>query len=135
MKAPHYELQLQYLADITQTVWGRPNYSKLYSWNIFENAFIWLPDWEYHIGPTPPEQPKMCALGGMKFPRPESVSPEIGTEIYVAFNTGPQAFKWRTGDLEDKWLELRIVHLDAHAAEQHSAALRAVNMQAVENAK
>ena len=124
MKAPHLELQVQYLADITQTVWGRPSSPKVYSWSLFANTFIWLPDWEYHIGPTPPPEPtKMCELGGMRFPPPESVAPEIGTEIYVAFNTGPQALAFPHNK---DFSEIKCPHCDAKFYIARDAAAEAL---------
>ena len=135
MKAPHYELQVQYLADIPQTVWGRPDYPKRYIWSVFNGSFMWLSDWEYHIGPTPPEQLKMCELGGLQFPMPESFAPEIGTLFYIARIEEVTPHRGLDDGYQINWLQSNILHLNKQAAEQHSAALRAANLQAVENAR
>ena len=135
MKAPHFELQVKHLGDITQTVWSRHEDFHNGEWGI-TSAPGWNDSWEYHIGPTPPsDQPKMCELGGLKFPMPESVAPAEEVYVFYGSETGVICETWYGLSSQIKLLNLRLVHLDMKAAEQHLAARRAANMQAVENAK
>ena len=133
MKVPHFELQAEYRKDKSQTAWTRCN--KYDRWTRVSD-----PQWnvmrEYHIGPTPPpDPPRMCELGGLQFPMPESVSPAIGADYYVASIEGTAQIVWRDLPWQISALAMKVVHSNCEAAEQHSAAMRAANLQAVENTK
>ena len=71
----------------------------------------------------------------MQFPSPESVAPEIGVDCWIAHVTGPVRFQWTNFDIDNQILKAGFVHLNEKASEQHSAALCADNLQAVENAR
>ena len=134
LKSPHLELQTKHRKDRSQTVWTR--WDKNSPWKHIHDP-SWNATREYHIGPTPPpDQTKMCSMGGLQFPVPESVAPAIGTEIWIfGFDGDVSSFMW-IGSLDNRaWLEHHFIHLTLQAAEQHSAAIRAANLQAVENAK
>ena len=84
---------------------------------------------------APPDQPKMCSMGGLQYPMPESVAPEIGTSVYIANLGSGYAFAWTNHETQIHWIKENLLHLNNQACEQHVAAMRAANMQAVENAK
>ena len=91
----------------------------------------------YHVGHTEPTAPpkRMCTLGGLKYPAPETVAPPLGAKFWVAGACGkPYELYWQTstGCLE---LNAGLFHLNREAAELHSKALRIANMQAIDSAR
>ena len=127
-KHPHYDLIVKWAANTSQKVWLKNNNEWL---------AIGYPAWDmenqYHIGPTPP--PKMCRLGGLEFPLPETVAPECNTGVWIA-NAGGYAVgvNWNGSNYHVQKLQAGLLHLSMTAGNQHSAALAAANTQAIKDA-
>ena len=130
MKSPHYDLICKYYENTSQTAWGNSSGNW---WEISEPT--WNPEWQWHIGPTPPEQTKMCELGGLQFPMPETVAPDVTTEYWEVGMHGASLLTWSAYSWQLDTLKYGLLHLNEQDAERHSDALRAVNLQAVGNAR
>lgn len=85
---PHVDKIIQFAQDTTQTLWGRQPHEKVWriahepTWHTSFPSFF--PNWEYHIGPTPPEEPERMKLV-FEGNAPWRVEPPEGT-TYLAFS-------------------------------------------------
>ena len=127
MKSQHYDSICKYYKDTRRIVWS----DITGSW-IIEEVPLWSLDCKCRIDYEPT---KLCELGGLQFPMPESVAPEIGKPYWLVKNDRTWEGEWEGFLEEQNWLKLGLIHINESAAEQHRAALRAANLQAVENAK
>lgn len=130
MTKPHKHAALikQWADDTTQPIW-------------YWDGTVWQPDdapmsgyKSYAIGPKPTQPPrKMCSLGGLEFPAPETEAPQDGADIWTAYVDGePTVGYWQShSDGCQLCLTSGLVHLTQQAAEQHSRALLAANKQAI----
>jgi hypothetical protein len=80
-----------------------------------------------------PQAVKWCELGGLIFPEPAKPTMIKSKGIYwLATPFGAISYEWR-GKKSDIF-NLKFVHLNMEAAEQHSNALQAANLQAIKEA-
>jgi hypothetical protein len=80
-----------------------------------------------------PQAVKWCELGGLIFPEPAKRAMIKSKGIYwLATPFGAICYEWRgkKSDISN----LKFVHLNMEAAEQHSNALQAANLQAIKEA-
>ena len=87
-------------------------------------------EWQFRIKPTP-----MCELVGIKFPVPMREAPKCGETIWIAAAEGAFHIDWHGLGTDQAYLSAGLCHTTEEAAQQHSEALRAVNLAALEGAK
>lgn len=129
---PHAELIKRWADDDSLTVWcwtGPPA-----AWT--EAVPNWYEHFQYALGEKPTAPPrKMCILGGVAFPAPETKAPANGTQYYAAgYSIGAPTYPWLSNILDFDALETGRVHLAEQAAIAHSKALVAANLLAIEAA-
>jgi hypothetical protein len=115
--------------------------AKAWIWNPYQENWITLNehfDWHdkniYFVGHEKPTAPpkRMCELGGVSFPEPESVAPAQYADFWVAGLDGPEHHSsWQPCDEYLTFLAQRRIHLKPGAAVLHSKGLAAVNLVAV----
>lgn len=69
---------------------------------------------------------EMITVGGVSFPKPESVEPEAGTMYYIAYldNLSPYLnYVWRDTIIDRRRLKTGVVHLSKENAIAHAKAL------------
>lgn len=124
---------IKWAQDTSLPVWGWSQGQE--KWVICENAF-WSSNAFYELGekPTAPPQ-KMCTLGGLEFPMPETVAPEVCQEVFYVTTSKVHFLHWDNEANHQKWLHDGCVHLTAANANMHLAAIQAANQQSIKDAK
>ena len=129
----HAALMISYANDPDQQAWF---------WCIDSNQWLctydpmWHDDRIYVLGAKPTSPPtKMCKLGGLEFPMPETVAPPISTRYYCACLTGIKKFIWRGDAFDEDFLSSGVVHLTLKKATAHYLALMVVTRQSIKDAQ
>ena len=102
------------------------------AWRPLQNSPIWHPDCEYRRKPPAVKMIRVTTHSGRvyEFPEPMKTAPADRTEYFVveiSENHMVANTVWNTHSIDLRWLEKGICHLSREAAEQHAAALLAVN--------
>jgi hypothetical protein len=127
---PHAAMQCQYAMDdsLFKWIW----FELRQEWVTTDNS--WASPCTYFVGHTKPTQPpkRMCELGSVSFPEPETVYPDIGTAFWIiCVDKTPYESIWDDDREDKKLLAAGLVHLNPEAATLHSKGLAAVNLAAV----
>lgn len=134
---PHPQAALikSWADDPRQQVWYRSDTYQEWTGCSFNVALF---DLHQHIAigpkPTAPLR-RVCTLGGLEFPEPESATPPPGARFFLVGSGESLTTIWGGTSLEFTWLVERYIHLTREAAEAHSRALLAANLEAVRGAR
>ena len=136
MKHPQAELIKQWLEDTDQQLWVLLADSKTWSESYLEEVLV-CPNWNYAIGIKPTAPPvTMCDLAGVKFPAPNNKALTKHALYFIADASGHSySVSWYDESIDCKILDAGLIHLTRKAADQHSKALMAANLQAIMEAK
>lgn len=81
----------------------------------------------------------MCKLGGLEFPLPEGISPNLGSKYYSPNVANKEDLffytRWSGGAIDFTRLNAGVIHLSREGAIMHAEALIAATKQAVEAAR
>ena len=128
---PHAEMSALYMSNSTLKCWY---------WHDHNWVEVLVPSWAtstvYFLGHEAPTEPprKICTLGGLTFPAPETIAPGKGRDCWLVFTDSAARVTWYSSDLYERLLKSGYVHLTEEAAQAHSKALIAANRLAVEGA-
>ena len=133
MKHPQAELIKQWLKDTDQCIWVLLADSKTWSESYLEELLA-CPNLSYAVGDKPTSPPtKMCELAGVKFPAPNNKALTKHALYFIADAAGHSySASWYDESSDCKILDAGLIHLTRKAADQHSQALMAANLQATE---
>ncbi len=113
----HAALIQQWLDDDSLIVERKAGDDKWYK----QADCFWNEESEYRF------KPKMIKCGGLEFPEPMQVAPEIDTRYWLAtMLDGVFEYRWKNDSFDQKVLSLGICHLTEEAAEAHAMALIAL---------
>ena len=129
---PHAELMKRWIDDDKLECWGWST-----SWKEWELSAYGPtnPLTIYFLGPKPTSPPrKMCTLGGLQFPAPETVAPPNGTACWSASSKEDINWNWRSCASQIEILKDGQMHLNGESAKAHRAAQQAANAQAIAEA-
>lgn len=103
-------------------------------WPNFEHGFIW------HVGHEAPTEPpvKMCALGGIEFPKPLEQEPQCGEAYWLPNPCNPEyptEMSWANDKLDREWLAGRMCQATEAGSILQGRAMQSALQQAVEEAK
>jgi hypothetical protein len=133
MKHPQAEVIKQWLDDTSQQLWYWSRYC-----HVWEETLVINQDNIYAVGDKPTSPPtKMCELAGVKFPAPVSDANlmEKGQKYWIASAHLVDSLLWRNDAYDCRVCDFGLTHLTKEAAEQHSKALQAANLQAITEAQ
>ena len=134
---PHAELIKQAADDQYLEIWRYSHFNSKWQKTFFsilanpENSNV-----KFAVGEKPTAPPrKMCVMGGIEFPAPESVALEKWQAYWVIGGDDINCFKWGNDEMDEDWLKRGLIHLTESAAQAHWNAREAANKQAIEAAK
>ena len=125
----HAALMLQYAQDSAETdrPWER--------WEFEVKTDVWCdlsehPAWLEHK--SYPRKPQVIRVGRHEFPKPISEALEIGMEYwFISFNEdigefSPFCVPWDNDEVDNAYLDGRVIHLTEEAAQAHADVLNAI---------
>ena len=125
----HAALMLQYAQDAAETdkPWERWEY-KLHGepWLECERNPTWPENVEYR------RKPQVIRVGRHEFPKPISEALEIGMKYwFISFNEdlgelSPFRVSWEDDEVDNAYLDGRVIHLTEEAAQAHADVLNAI---------
>ena len=132
MKHPQAEVIKQWLDNTSQQLWYWSRYC-----HVWEETLVINQDNIYAVGDKPTSPPtKMCELAGVKFPAPNNKALTKHALYFIADASGHSySVSWYDESIDCKILDAGLIHLTRKAADQHSKALMATNLQAIMEAK
>ena len=135
---PHAASMLLYAQDmaIDGEAWKNWEFYSLAAetpkWRPLNGPSLWIPNVEYRRKPPAPKMLKVTTHSGRvyEFPEPMKTAPADGMKYFTpegVLATVDDGFTWWGDPIDRRWLSNGLCHLTREAAEQHAAALLAVN--------
>lgn len=122
-------LMLQYAQDAAETdsPWERWEFEvKSGVWCNLSEHPAWLENKEYR------RKPQVIRVGRHEFPKPISEAPEIGMKYwFISFSEdigelSPFCVPWENDEVDNAYLDGRVIHLTEEAAQDHADVLNAI---------